>query len=131
MSLRYKSSKPGFTVRVLGAFAVASEWSKALGLLKGMQGAAVRINTAVCNAAINACERAGMWQVALVLLEDLDARRLAPDEFTGGSTVAAMAAAGKRQEPRQLLSQLVERGVQNQVIAYSGMVNAHAKREDS
>ncbi|CAE7376448.1 unnamed protein product [Symbiodinium sp. CCMP2592] len=116
---------------VLAAVSDAVEWSQALALLGRLRAEGnLQMNSVAYNAAIRACERAGMWQVAVSLFEEMDVRRLAPDQFTGSTVAPALAASGKRQAASHFLSRLEEQSVQHEAIAYSGMVNACSKMQE-
>lgn len=88
MQERMQTSPDLFTLAaVLQAHAGARLWRESLRWLQWGLSSRLRPDLVCYNVAAATCARAGEWEAALVLLEDVRANRLQPDVVTWGSIV--------------------------------------------
>ena len=110
-------------------------WEPAMNLLTQLRGAAVQLNTVICNTAISTCEKAREWQLAILLLVHSRCSRLQPDLITYNAVLAALAAvprkgpgaagaAGAAALAAALLQQIESRGFQCNMITWNAAITA-------
>ncbi|CAE7946839.1 MRL1, partial [Symbiodinium sp. KB8] len=105
-------------------------WEPAMDLLTQLRGAAVQLNTVICNTAISTCEKAQEWQRAVLLLEHIQcSRRMQPDLITYNAALAALAAVSRKDPGAAalaavLLEQIETHGFQCNLITWNAAITA-------
>ena len=84
----------------------------------------VQLNEIVFSVAISVCEKAGRWQQALHLLEDVRTKHLRADCLLYGGVIAACGRAGKWQQGLCLLQEAEQMLLQTNLITYSTAISA-------
>ncbi|CAM9520060.1 unnamed protein product [Chrysoparadoxa australica] len=74
--------------------------------------------------AIHACSKAGEWEIAMRLLQEMPGLGLTPKESTYNSTMAACSKRGKWQLAYQVLQQMKGRGISPTHFSYSPVLTA-------
>lgn len=97
---------------VINACAAADQADIALRLLGEMaEEKGLVPNAAACFAAARACKRAGQWERALVLIDDMEARGVPPVSAILECVADACLGAGRRDHALALLRRMRERGL--------------------
>lgn len=97
---------------VINACAAADQTDLAIRLLDEMaEEKGLAPNAAACFAAARACKRAGQWERALVLIDDMEARGVPPVSAILECVADACLAAGRRDHALALLQRMRMRGL--------------------
>jgi pentatricopeptide repeat protein len=85
------------------------------------------LDTYCYTAAIEACANAKLWRKALELLQEMEARGIAPSEVTYSVTITACGNGGEWQKALDLLQLMREKNMSINLITYNAAITALSK----
>ncbi|CAE8663863.1 unnamed protein product, partial [Polarella glacialis] len=96
-------------------------------LLDVMQAGRVEVNVFHYNAAVNACEKAGDWQLAIALLEKMPQMSVTPDSISFNSAMSACEKGQQWQLAVSLLASMDGMRVRRDTISFNSAISACEK----
>jgi len=105
------------------------KWTWSLNLLERMEQLRCDLNTITFNAAINACEEGGAWEVALAIMDDLTHSYLPLTMITWNSCINSCAKAEKWKVVLALLESMITAKFQPDAFTFNGALCAMGSPE--
>jgi pentatricopeptide repeat protein len=98
-----------------------------LDLLREMETKDISPNTITYSSAISACEKGGVWEVALDLLREMETKDIPPNTITYSSAISACEKGGVWEVALDLLREMETKGIPPNTITYSSAISACEK----
>ncbi|CAJ1362009.1 unnamed protein product [Effrenium voratum] len=112
----------------ISACGKASQWPRAVALLRGMPQARVAPNAVSYGAAINALKRGGHWADALGLLEEMQSSQVQLSLICCNAALSALGACAETRSALKLLADMGQLQVEADVVSCSACISACEKQ---